>query len=222
MRRDDILNRYRHLRAITKRQHSAILDYVAQPTLLERARELGRRGGKTVVCGSEEEVALVMDLAIHTAKPRRSRAIERYAKAASLPAGSDEAFMLDAMIASRFSIWDVQVRHGEAGLIIKDTMRRNEPETWLVDEGLELSAPPGMMFAARLYLPAEFAMTSGVMVPIDPEIVDAALDDLSTAAWDAPTERLANDPRFAAAIYRAAIDGGVMDDVQFMECGMAA
>jgi hypothetical protein len=37
------------------------------------------------------------DLAIHTAPPGRSRVIDRYARSAQLPPGSDEALMLEAM-----------------------------------------------------------------------------------------------------------------------------
>src|SRR5207248_9634187 len=71
MTRDEILQRYRHLRAINARHNSAILGCVARPTLLENARRLGVAFGNTLVVDSEAEMALVFDLAIYTARGGR-------------------------------------------------------------------------------------------------------------------------------------------------------
>jgi hypothetical protein len=74
-----------------------------------------------------------------------------------------------------------------------------------------------MAFAARLCDPDSFAMTAGVVVPVDRE----QFDEISTALLNllalqhTQPARLADDPRFATAIYRAAIDQGVMDQVVF-------
>src|ERR1700733_1598908 len=92
LQRKDILHRYRHLREISTRHHNAALDCVARPAMRERAKHLGCLHGQTLVAPSEEAVRLMFDLAIHTAKPGRSRAIERYARAAALSPGTDEAF----------------------------------------------------------------------------------------------------------------------------------
>ena len=91
MQRNEILNRYRHLRAISTRHHGATLDRVARPAILERAKHLGLAYGQTLVAESEEAMTLIFDLAIHTAKSGRSRAIDRYAKAVALSLDPDEA-----------------------------------------------------------------------------------------------------------------------------------
>jgi hypothetical protein len=80
MQQAEILDRYRHLRAISTRHHSAVLDCLARPAILERAKYLGLAYGQALVAESEEEMALIFDLAVHTAKPGRPRAIDRYAK----------------------------------------------------------------------------------------------------------------------------------------------
>jgi hypothetical protein len=84
-------------------------------------------------------------------------------------------------------------------LIITDVLR--DSETWLVDEALTISAQPGMAFAGRLCWPAEFAMTCGVVVPVDAELLEEVM--LYSLAWlrHAHPEQLADDPRFAAALY---------------------
>ena len=139
MTRADVLARYRHLRAIAVRHNSAAVGFVSRSMVLETAKRLGLTEGRMLVAGSEEEMTLVFDLALHAAREGRSRALDRYARATPPPSGSDEARMLDAMRHARFSIWRVERRHETAGLVIADVLR--EAEEWLVDEKLEASAP---------------------------------------------------------------------------------
>ncbi|HJU16602.1 MAG TPA: hypothetical protein VJ770_09025 [Stellaceae bacterium] len=137
---------------------------------------------------------LIFDLALFTAKPGRSRALDRYARAARLPPGSDEALMLEAMRQARFSIWRVERRHEAAGLIVFDILR--ETEARLVDENFEAHAQEGIAIGGRLSQPEDFAMTCGAFAPVTPD-------------------KVAEDPRFAIALYRAAIASGMMEQVAF-------
>jgi hypothetical protein len=102
---------------------------VARSALREWARQLGLISGSTIVLDSDEEMTLIFALAIHTAKPGRSRAIDRYARAVSLAAGSDEADTLEAMRQAQFSIWRVEHRHTLAGIEVTDLLR--DRRTWL-------------------------------------------------------------------------------------------
>jgi len=212
MTRKDILARYRHLRAIAMRHNSAALGFVSRQVVLENAKRLGLAEGRMLVAGSEEEMTLVFDLALHAAKEARSRALDRYARATPLPPGSDEVHMLDAMRHARFSIWRIERRHEAVGLVINDVLR--ETEEWLVDEKLEASASAGMAFAGRICEPGGFAMTCGVIVPVTRDLIEAVT--LDTLAWRrGDPGQVAQDPRFATAIYRAALDSGIMDRVAY-------
>ena len=97
-------------------------------------------------------------------------------------------------------------------MVVTDVVR--EAQDWLVDERLEASAPEGMAFAGRLCRPADFAMTCGVVVPVDRDLIEEVT--LDTFAWRrGDPEHVAEDPRFATAIYRAAIESGLMDRVAY-------
>ena len=210
MTRDQILERYRHLRAISTGHHSGALKFLSRQALLEHAKRLGLATGGMLVAESEAEMTLVFDLALYTTKERRSRALDRYARATPLPPGSDAARMLEAMRHARFSVWRLNRRHNTAGLIITDVLR--EAEVWLVDEQLEASAPQGLCFAGRLCEPDRFAMGCGVVVPVYRELIDEIARDI--LAWrGGDPERVAEDPRFALAIYRAAVDSGILNNV---------
>src|SRR4051794_8985125 len=93
MSREEVLARYRHLRAISTRHHTEALRFLSRPALLEQARQLGLTTSEMLVAESMDEFTLVVDLAIHTSRPGRSRAIDRYAGAAQLQPGSDEALV---------------------------------------------------------------------------------------------------------------------------------
>jgi len=210
MTRDEILQRYRHLRRISIGHHSGAMAFVSKQAVLEHAKRLGLATGGMLVAESEAEMTLVFDLALYTAKEGHSRALDRYARATPLPPGSDAARMLDAMRHARFSVWRIDRRHDTAGMIITDVLR--EAEVWLVDEQLEASAPQGLCFAGRICEPDRFAMSCGVVVPVYRELMEEIALDMP--AWRrGDPERVADDPRFALAIYRAAIDSGILNNV---------
>jgi hypothetical protein len=210
MSREQIVQRYRDLWAISTGHHSGALAFVSKPALLEHAKQLGLATAGMLVAESEAEMTLVFDLALYTAQQRRSRAPDRYARATKLPPGSDAARMPEAMRHARFSVWRIKQRHEAAGLIITDVLR--EAELWLMDEQLEASAPGGLSFAGRICEPDRFAMSCGVVVPVYRELIEeVALDMLAWRRGD--PERVAQDPRFAIAIYHAAIDSGILNNV---------
>jgi hypothetical protein len=210
--RSEVLEHYRRLRAISITHHSGAMKFIASSVLFEQARRLGVAMGRTLVCDSEEEMELVFDLAIYTARQGRSRAIDRYAKAAPQVAGSDEARMLQAMRQSAFSIWAIERHHEEVGLLLTDLLCHRD--VWLIDEGLERTGEDGMVFAGRLYRIDGFAMTSGVFVPVNDIMVDDIVAE--AGAWcRSDRATFAQDPRLAAALYRSAIANGVMEGVAF-------
>src|ERR1700737_3232333 len=77
--RADVIARYRRLRAISKRLHSEVMDFLSPDAVLQNARRLGVAVGKTLMLDDMDELAFVYDLAIHTAPAGGSRAIDRYA-----------------------------------------------------------------------------------------------------------------------------------------------
>lgn len=212
--RDEVLARYRHLRDVSKRHNSAVLNFLSKDAVLQQARRLGLTQGKTLVLDDPDELNYAFDLAIHTAPTERSRAIDRYARSARFAPGSDDALMLDAMCRARFAVLSIVRRHETAGLVVNDLFR--ERELWLVDIGLESSVPDGSVFATRIYQPEAFAMTGGVNVPVDLELITDALDKVPQLLGKSHAAAL-NDRRFAEAIYRVALAGGVMQRIKYQD-----
>ena len=212
--RAEVLTRYRHLREISKQHHSAALHFLSKDSIISQARRIGLAQGKTLVLDSMDDLHLAFDLAIHTAPKDRSRAIDRYARAARLAPESGEALVLEAMRCARFSIISIVRRHAVAGLIVEDLFRG--VEFWLVDQGLESSLPDGAALATRLYTPEGFAMTAGVLVPLDIELMEDAIADTPQLLRNR-REELIDDRRFAEAIYRVALASGLMEQVAYQD-----
>jgi hypothetical protein len=213
--RDEVFARYRQFREISKQHHHEILACISSDALLNQARRLGLAQGKTLILEDMEEMNYVYDLAIHTASPRRSRAIDRFAGSARFAPGSDEALVLEVMRAARFSILLIDRCHETAGLVATDLFRRTE--VWLVDVGLESSLSAGEMFATRLFTPARFSMTLGTYVPFEFDMLTDILDELPRRLCDRPLEALTDNRHFAEAIYRIALAEGIMDRVRFQD-----
>jgi hypothetical protein len=217
--REEILARYRRVRAISEAHHTGALDLVSRQTLLDQARRVGLAVGKTLVAESMDELTLAIDLAIYTAPPDRTRAIDRYARLQTPTEGSDEALVLDAMRKDCFSLFRVERRHDRAGLILLDILR--EREIWLVDRAMERTASEAASFAMRIHRPDAFAISAGVIVPLNRLMMTAVLDKV-LPLWESRRDRFAGDRRFATAIYRSAIELGVMERVRFEGLDSAA
>jgi hypothetical protein len=116
------------------------------------------------------------------------------------------------MLAARFVLIRVERYHPVAGLIVNDLAR--DEEFWLLDEGMEKTAPLGFAMATRVYAPEEFFMTAGVFVPLDGDLLAAALASRPLFLRRNMDEAM-DDWRFAEAIYREAIQSGVTEHVRY-------
>lgn len=212
--RDEVLARYRRLRAISKAHHNRAFAFLSPGAVMQHLRCLGLVERNRIILGCEGEATLASDLAVYTAAPGRSRALDRYARNAPPPAGSDEALVLDAMRGARFAVLGMQCRHPSAGLVFVDFFR--DEEIWLVDEGLETCLKRGMAFATRYYTPGPFSMTAGVGMPVDADLLEDALEEVPQVKRK-PKLQAIDDPRFAEAVYRAAIREGIMERIMYLD-----
>ena len=87
---------------------------------------------------------------------------------------------------------------------------------WLIDEGMEASCTPGLLFAGRLMAVGDFMMTCGVSVPLTAKLLEAAIGNMPRVGASS-REVLLNDPRFAILIYRSAIATGTMESMQLVD-----
>ncbi len=210
---EDARTRYAELREISNRHHNAALQFVSHQSINRNARSLGMMVHGAIGTDSDEQMALLFDLCVYHCERGRSRALDRYTQVIRAADGSSDARMLEAMSRAQFSLWQVVGRHAIAGTVVFDMLR--EREVWLMDNGLEASGPEGMVFAARLTEPGDFALTCGVIAPIDElTLLDVAGVEIRRRARGT-LETMAEDPRFAVSVYRAVLENGMMEVIRF-------
>ncbi len=211
--RADILGRYRRYRDLRMDIQTAALENIPHSNILAHAKRIGLSDGKVLFTDDIVELSLAFDLAVYTASAGRTRAIDRCARR-RLPASKpDEALVLEALQASRFSIFRTIGRCEPAGVLLKDLMRGGAIP--LLDEGLEKSAEPGGVFAMRVAPIEEFVITCGAVVPINPATMEECIDVLLGAASKSELAALADHRRFAASIYELAIELGLMNFITY-------
>jgi hypothetical protein len=213
--REDVIARYRHVREVSRRFNDELLKLVPRSAIMRQARKLDLTFGRTMLLDSMDQMAFLFDLAIYTAPPERTCAIDRYARTARFQAGSDEARVFEAMRNARFVLGTVERRHETAGLIIGDALRQTD--FWLVDEGLESSVENGTDLATRVFTPDAISVTIAVMMPLDDVILEDVIQKMLTRAKKQTLEELADDRRFAETIYRTAMSYGIMDEIGFRD-----
>lgn len=229
---------YRRLAAARQRILSAAAMRVPLASIAQQARALSIWDGKRVAPGDEAQLAMAFDLGVLDPLGGHTSGLDRQAKAAPPEPGSDDALMLEALRGARFGLWRVLGPHPEGGARLSPVPEEGSEEVWLMDRFVA-AAPAGALMAARLAWPAGagFAMTCGVVAPLDARALERLLLDLppgrgpvlpsrpapdDAAAVEAllaePAARLrlkalATQPGFAAKTYRHAIDLGLLGPV---------
>ena len=193
---------YRRCAAHRMRIQQAALQSVPLPRILEHAGRLGLPvDGGDLAQVPEGDLHYAFDLAVHTAPPGRSRAIDRAARSRGKAAEGEAALVLRALETAWFSVFRVVDRHPFSGLIAEDTLLGGE--IWLVDEGLAETAENGGLIAARVGRVRGFAITCGVVATLD-EMTLAGFRRIIVEAG-IPAAEVTQDSRFALMIYQHAL-----------------
>lgn len=165
--------------------------------LREHCKALGLPVEEELYQTHDGELAFAMDLAVYTAPPGRSRAIDRVAKQYGGRAGEESALVLNALSRAWLSLFRVLGPHPEAGLLLEDLVLGGE--VWVVDEALAAHAQPGAVLGIRLGRVCGFAITCGVVAVLDPamanEVQREVGDDRDLA------EALLTSPRFVRGLW---------------------
>lgn len=195
--RDAVLAEYQRWRRLNTDIQSALAaDVMIDGTAIKMAVRLGiAKTPASALNLSLDKLSPALDFAIYGGK-----LAVQLLDAKPAPKGH-RVTMLKAMAAATFSLFEVTDLHPVAGLRLRDLS--DDRELWLMDMGLELSAPKGITLAARMIKPAEFAMTTGVSV----NMTDAVWAAVEKTIGGTRTDIVRHDDRdqLAEAVYRAGV-----------------
>jgi hypothetical protein len=205
-------------------------------SLAAQARALQLWRHNQVEPGSEEQLGCVLDLGVFSPVGGHKPALERVLNAAiQPPEGSADAAMLDAFTRARFGLFRIGERDPRGGITLHDICTGQD--VWVMDPNMAETGVSGTLLGARLAWPEEFALTCGVLCPVDVRVLlylmenrpphqgpvhqfvplqphDPMVDRLlEEAAAPARLAEMAKDPLLAANAYRAALDLGLYGPV---------
>ena len=168
---DEALTLYRPIRASIQRVLKVAVRVCSDVDVKRAAKQLGGWSRGRIEVPSETAVDMVSDLALFEPNQRGTRAYDRFLRDHAETLEPGDVDLAHQMAGARFSIFRVLGRHDLAGVWVEDVINGGEP-IWVLDEGLEVSAPDGVEFAMRIFDAGDFYAGFGIVVPAHPEITD--------------------------------------------------
>jgi len=211
-----VLTDYRSLRATGKALASKLIKMLSREDLHTAADRLGMLHNNTLVFKSEEEMAVLMDYAIHEIFHDRQNAVERMLRDDPPPEGSEEMRVLLSLRSAHYTM--ILIREGIPGFgALADDLLLETPVE-IVDQGLSQCAAPGAAAAIRLCSPGEgWWMSTGAALPLTTEARDRIY-----SAVDEYRRRHGKEPRgtdFSTLIIRECLAAGASESIRYADAG---
>jgi len=179
MTREEALALYRPIRASVRRILGAAISVCNQSDFMRAAKQLGLWvEGKISLPEGEQPAEMLSDIALFEPNQRGRRAFDVFlaSKARQLDAVDFE--LAQRMGKAFFSLFRCTARHGISGVWLEDQLDRNR-SLWLMDEGIEASAPTRGAFGMRLFDAGEFHVGFGIVVPSDEETTEFSVQGVT-------------------------------------------
>ena len=165
------------------------------------AKQLGFWANGRIEVEEEGQIDMVADIALFEPNQRGKRAYDRFLVTQARKLDPADLDLAHRMARARFSIFRMIDRHELAGVWVEDVLNELE-RIWILDEGLEASAPPGLEFGLRVFDAGEFYAGFGIVVPAEEEITEICMQARSRG------DRLPVRHSLAATLYADAIWAG--------------
>ncbi len=204
-----LVERYRQLRKISTDHQTVLAMRAIENMAADIAVRIGLvRHGKMVPSMDFEDLVLALDIALFSKGADGTSLANRYLKEAGGRLTGDDLAVVEAMADARFSVFEIIGRHPVAGVVLLDLSTGEE--VWLMDQGFEASAPSGYLLALRLIQPAEFHMTTGVVVSMNDETTWEAVNRRHPLKRTDDLLVISDRDQLAEAVYTAAVETGAV------------
>ena len=207
--RSVLVERYRRLREISTDHQTVLAKRAIENTATDIAVRIGLvRHGEMAPSMDLEDLAPALDIALFTKGADGTSLANRYLKEVGGRLTGDDLTVVEAMADARFSVFEIIGRHPVAGVVLLDLSTGEE--VWLMDQGFEASAPSGYLLALRLIQPAEFHMTTGVVVSMNDETTWEAVNRRHPLKRTDDLLVISDRDQLAEAVYTAAVETGAL------------
>lgn len=172
----ELVNKYKRFRQINRKLQNMLVEQLSRKALDKSGRKLGILKGDVFVFGNEDETSILMDYCIYEYRENGQNAVSRYLEESPPASDTDEYTVLKAMSESFYTLVEIAEVLPGVGVLADDLFSdRRYP---IIDMGLGSSAAKGFVLATRLISFADFVMTSGAALPVEPETLAEIFDSV--------------------------------------------
>src|SRR5829696_152923 len=150
MTRDEALTAYGPIRAGIQRILKAAVHACNDVDWKRAAKQLGAWSRGRIDGEDESAIEMIADVALFEPNQRGKRAYDRFLGLHGHELESADLDLAGRMRGARFSVFRVAGRHELAGVWLHDVLGGDE-RIWVLDKGLEASAPDDLEFGMRLF-----------------------------------------------------------------------
>jgi len=134
------------------------------------AKKLGLAKGKTLIFNRENDSDILFDYILYNHRPKGKNTVDRYLESFPPPPFSAEMTVLRGMVDSRYSLFLVEKVIKGKGVEFLSLLRRDNMV--MMDKSLGESPIEGVIFAGRVIPLRGYYMSSGALLPMDPDILE--------------------------------------------------
>lgn len=222
---DDRVERYKRLRRAGIALNTALAKQLPKPAIEECGKKLGIYKAGTLILNNDDEIAILYDYALYHYLRAGKNTVQRYLEQNPPAADSDEAVLLRAMLASRYSAFRLEAILPKRGGRLRDLVTDEEIE--LIDIGLSETGTDGITLLGRVLPAGDFHMSSGTLIPLNEHAFEQAIKPVVAKYTQdnipSPGNPLspAKEAAFVARLIRTALQVGGEDNVFYtdMESG---
>jgi hypothetical protein len=210
---------YLRLRKKSTALNHRLVETLSKDVLDEGGRTLGILKKGTLVLGSEDELAVLMDYCIYNVYRGGRNAVEKML-AESPPSDPDELALLEAQTAAYYSIFQVVGVERGTGVMVEDTLRGGTQ--FMVDVSFGNTARPGYLLAGRVIPLDGYLMSGGAMLPVAGRGAQRLADMLAREVpRDTDFTRLTptQEAELTAKMIRACLETGASEHIVYATPG---
>ncbi len=216
-----LIDRYSKLRGVGLGLNLTLVKQLPKVAVPECGKKLGISKAGTLILNNDDEIAILYDYCLHHYRRGGKNVIERYLENSPPPPDSTEMLILQAMMASYYSLFRVLEILTYPSIKLQDLLTGQDIH--LVDRGLSDTAAPGQIIAGRVLPFADYTISSGTLIPLPESVFQEKITPVvrkfckTLEPGHRPVLSQGQEAAFVAELIRVSLQAGGADNVFYTD-----
>jgi hypothetical protein len=170
MTRRELLALYRPVRASIKRVLRLATGVITKADITRAAKQLGIWSEEGLLSDDDEAMEMLSDIALFEPNQRGRRPFDTFLTQKVQLLSEPDLAMAQRMAGAFFSLFRCAGEHEVGGIWVEDILNEDR-RLWIMDKGLEKSAPADIVFGMRLFDAGPFHAGFGIITEPNEETI---------------------------------------------------